>query len=316
MKTPNENMGIIDIDAQIISLLELTLIHPNGGLIDIYRRINDYYKIANQSDVKISDADRYELKSILPPNLLSKNDLVGSFKYLSDEPIRTMAIDFPILLKSRAAGRRRIMVCAMDSLPANDDKEEVGVNAHRGTEAIQSWAPFGIIDNWNLARGTAKCNIDFFLGLYGECDLYVTDIYKMFYRTGGIGNDARSNSDKRYTNLKYHVPQSGQSINMHSYILEREIEIIRPDIILTLGNSSRNALYSLCDHKAQNWGDDYQSKQWKDGRTRIISVPHIANTANGAKAAILANPKYESVGGANNEKLANIVLAALKEVGG
>ena len=294
---------MIEKNQKIIALLETSLIKPNVGLDEVYDRIIRYYNRSNQIIEKASEEDKLELDKILPANFLQKKDLVGSFSYLRTEPIRTMAIDFPIHLKLDKRNRKTIMVCAMDSLPPNDEKAEIRNAIYKDSNGIIPWAPFSIIYNWDLAKGSSKLNIDFFRTLFKECDLYVTDIYKMFFRTGPIGSDVRSNTLPRYVT---------ENLDAHRAILEKEIEIINPDIILTLGNNSRNALYSLYKLKPEKWGDDYQDAVWTDTAKKIISIPHISGAANGAKVKILSNPKYKSVLGANNEKLANIVLSIVK----
>lgn len=83
---------------------------------------------------------------------------------------------------------------------------------------------------------------------------------------------------------------------------------------MTLGNNSRNALYSICKIPTSNWKDDLQEIFWFDTSTKIISIPHISGAAHGAKAQILSNTEYKSIPGKNNEKLASIVLSSFKKV--
>lgn len=296
-------MSFIEKNKEIISLLEKHLIFPRDGLNDIYDRIIRYYNRSNQITEKPTEKDKIELEQILPTNLLNKNELVGSFSYLTSEPIRTMAIDFPVHFRLGKPNRKTIMVCAMDSLPPNDEKVDVRNSIYKDPNGIIPWAPFSIIYNWDLAKGSSKLNIDFFRTLFEDCDIYITDIYKMFFRIGPVGSDVRSNKLPRYV---------VENLNAHKGILEKEIEIINPDIILTLGNNSRNALYSLYNLKPEKWANDYLCIVWTDTVKKIISIPHISGAANGAKAKILSNAKYNSVSGANNEKLANIVLTSIK----
>lgn len=287
-------MVTIEINQKIISLLERELIAPKHGLVDVYDRIKTYYKRSCEVIDKPSKNDLVVLNGILPQDLLKKSELKKEYSFLIKEKLRSIAIDFPIEISINVKGRKKIMILAMDSLPPNKGSY---------TDSIIPWAPFSLIYNWDLATRSAKQNIAFFNSLLTDADLYVTDIYKIFYRKGAEGTDNRSNQDKKYVNL-----------NVHKTILEEEIKIVKPDIILTLGNNSRNALYSICKIPTSNWKDDFQEIFWFDTYTRIISIPHISGAANGAKTKILSNPKYKSIPGKNNEKLANIVLSSFKKM--
>jgi hypothetical protein len=55
------------------------------------------------------------------------------------------------------------------------------------------------------------------------------------------------------------------------------------------------------------------SSIWLDNKTPVISIPHISGAANGAKAKVLNNPKYENVKAKGNEKLAYILLGRMTQ---
>lgn len=285
-------MITIKIDNKIIDLLESNLIKPKQGLKDIYDRIQMYYLRSLEVKGKPTNFDLNDLNKILPATLLSTQDLVGGFSYLKHEEIRTIAIDFPILI-SNSYNKKKIMICALDSLPPNVG----GI-----TTSISAWAPFSLNYNWNLADKSGKQNIPFFSILLNQADLYVTDLYKLFFRKGMEGTDYRSNQDKKYTI---------DNIEMHKYILEKEIEIVQPDLILTLGNNARNVIYAITNSPIKNWDNDIMSTIWLDGKTKIFSIPHISGAANGAKAKLLNNPKYENIKAKGNKKLAFILLEGM-----
>jgi hypothetical protein len=288
-------MTNINIENKIIDLLEEALIKPKDGLNSIYDRILMYYERSQKISGKPTEDDLKNLNEILPPNLLSKDDLVGGFSYLREEKLRTIAIDFPILISKLGENRKKIMVCALDSFPSNTGDY---------TNSIIAWAPFSLNYNWNLATRSSKQNIAFFSVLLESADLYVTDIFKIFYRRGLAGTDYRSNQDQNYTTVK---------LDMHKSILEQEIEIIKPDLILTLGNKSRDVIYSIIKAPIEKWSDDIMSGIWLDNKTPVISIPHISGAANGAKAKVLNNPKYENVKAKGNQKLAHILLGRMTQ---
>ncbi len=290
---------IININPKIISLLEENLIKPKNGLNSIYDRIIKYHEFANKEEI-----EENELIRILHPQLLNKEELAVFFQ---KEHATTMAIDFPIeIRKSKSSNRPTIMICALDSLPP-----DTTVNSFENhwkkffseanyleclSKHITPWAPFSLIDNWKFEKGSFKQNISFFSTLFNDYDLYVTDIYKLFYR---IGN-------KRSTGM-----HGVNEVEIFNCILQSEIEIINPDAILTLGNNSRNAVLNFLKVAPEKWFDDVQAKNnWNRGnvKTKIISIPHISGAANGAKSKIIKNPKYNDVVGENTVKLAGIVI--------
>ncbi len=296
---------IIDIRTEIITLLEKNLIKPENGLKSIYNKIIKYHEFANKENVKVT-----ELINILHPQLLNKKELVGC---LQKEHATTMAIDFPIeIKKSKESNRQKIMICALDSLPPDLSNlnhwnkfylpslsQEEYLECHK--KYITPWAPFSLIDNWKFEKGSFKQNISFFLTLFDDFDLYVTDIYKLFYRI----------EKKRSTGM-----HGENEMKLFNSILQSEIEIIKPDAIVTLGNNSRNALLNFLKVAPEKWGDDVQSKNnWNIGnmKTKIISIPHISGAANGAKSKILKNIKYSDVAGDNTVKLAGIVIKNIKQ---
>lgn len=295
---------IININPQIITLLEDKLIKPKNGLNDIYDRIIRYHELSNQENTKDS-----ELNEVLHPNLLSKNKLAT---FLQKENATTMAIDFPIeIRKSISSNRPTIMICALDSLPP-----DTSVNSFENhwkkffseanyleclSKHITPWAPFSLIDNWKFEKGSFKQNISFFSTLFNDYDLYVTDIYKLFYRI----------DNKRSTGM-----HKEDEIELFNIILQSEIEIIKPDAIVTLGNKSRNALLNFLKVAPEKWGDDVQAKNYWEGgnmKVNIVSIPHISGAANGAKSKILKNTKYNDIEGENTEKLARIVIKNIKQ---
>jgi len=282
------------ITNEIISLLESYLVKPSCGLKNIYKNLIEYFERAQGYEKMPTDAQIKELQKILLANKLNTNDLKNEFTYLHYEDIRTLAIDFPFSLEF--GKRDTIMICAMDSLPPNNFQNDLD------KKNIQAWVPFSLIDNWNYQKGSAKANSKFFKILFEKYNLYVTDIYKVFFREGPNGTDKRSNQNSKYTNDLIHV---------HKKILRKEITLIKPKVIITLGNRSRDAILKFTNQTAQKWGDDIQSYNWIDDKTKIISIPHISGSANGAKSKIIKSLRYSHINGSQNEKLAKVIIENL-----
>lgn len=129
-------------------------------------------------------------------------------------------------------------------------------------------------------------------------NVYVTDIYKLFYRLEEPKNK-KSNSDSDFIKLESRV---------HFSILNTEIEIVNPKAIITLGNNSRDALLRHINITPYKW-DDIQLNFWKVNSSQrsipVLSIPHISGAANGASSLILK--KYPELTGTKNEKLAKLV---------
>lgn len=280
------------IPENIIKLIEEIIIKPTGGLNKIYAVINDYLEKEQIEDKKHA----FDLK-------LSVNDLRPNFNVLKEKPIRTIGIDFPLLL-SKDKNRKVLFICAMDPLRKETPEEKT-------SKIIEPWVPFGIIDNPNNKHIKKKQNLLFFHILLNYFDLYVTDIYKIYYRIG----KSCSNKDKDFKSLKI----KNESLTIHDKILKAELNEIKPDFILTLGNSSRDTAKKIFNINVKpKWSEKVECTTYSDEKNKeiqIITVPHISNSANGPKKAILDNPTYKNIHGKTPiERFANIITHVIKQL--
>ncbi len=286
---------------KLIENLGTQLISPsNTRLEEVYRQIEAY---ANQ----------------VAPHQIPEgfvNDLQEPFfSFLKNNTHKatTLAIDFPIYFKSPSRTNKTLMICAMDALPPLPSSNFWDGKTVDFENNIGFWAPFSLIENWQHPFGSMKTNLPFFKTLLSNHNLYVTDIYKLFFRLDTPNGFVNSNAIPTYTQLC-----DKENTNIHGKILAHEIDLIHPDAIITLGNASRNALLTInaeMNFPTQNpsgWKDDLQHYKWKN-TTKIIASPHISGAANGAKTAILQNQKYEEIAGNyQNERLAKIVMQQLQ----
>ena len=277
--------------SDIIAALEKELIQPLEGLIQAYNNLISYFLKANSGQPAITKA---ELMQMISNNTLHKNELATGFEDIKNNSIRTMAIDLPIKLSSlRENVHETIMVVAMDPLPPNTDQDETTKSK------IGTWVPFSLIDGDVTGEKSFKSNRAFFLELLKRYHVYVTDIYKLFYREDNYPSDIRSNSLTEY-----------KSIKNHQVILNNEIEVVKPKAIITMGNPSRNALYAIKGYEPQPW-EDLQINYWD--KTPIISIPHMSGAANKTSTTILN--KYPELTGRKTEKLAKLVLNKIEDLG-
>ena len=287
---------------QIIQLLEAEFICPLYGLNPIYEQIEQY--AINQKPNAIQNS--------------TAADLIFPFSQIYQDysaSITTMAIDLPVFLSSNSKNKKTIMVCAMDSLPPLPTNQFWNSKTIDFKRDIGFWAPFSVIDDWKNPTGSMRTNIPFFETLLAEYNVYITDIYKLFFRVEKQNGWVNSNSISSYTNL---TDRNG--VHIHGKILAQEIEIIQPEAIITLGNASRNALLKIntsLGFESQTplgWNEDLQSYLWAE-KIKVIASPHISGAANGAKSEILKNPLNAIIkGNYQNERLAKIIFQKIKNV--
>jgi hypothetical protein len=277
-KIENTSDFIVSIPDEIKILLQDYLIQPKVGIDAVYNWFYGYY--TNQFSGEEFHAEM----------CLFKNELDDRFSGIKEKNARTIGIDFPILL-SKGKNRPVLMICAMD--PLREDSSDSSK-----IDEISFWVPFSIINSMESKQNkpSDRSNLSFFHTLLETHDVYVTDIFKVFYREG----QSISNTQKEFKQL-----------SVHKDILEREIKIVNPQAILTLGNDARDAICQIMDVKPPAWSDEIHSTTSKEN-FNIIMVPHISGSARGSKAPILNNERYKAIEGIDNLKYARIILSALE----
>jgi hypothetical protein len=263
----------VSIPNDIKDLLKQYLIQPTIGIDAVYTWFFSYYK------------NQFNGNEILSDFSLLKNELSEKFEAIKQKNIRTIGIDFPIVL-SKGENRPILMICAMD--PLRKDSDDISK-----IEEIEYWVPFSIINSMESKynRSSDRSNLSFFHTLLETHDIYVTDIYKIFYREG----QNLSNNQKEFKQLP-----------VHKEIFENEIKTIKPHSILTLGNDARDAICQILDLNPPTWSDEIYTAKSKEN-VNVIMVPHISGSARGAKAPILNNKLYADIAGTDNLKYARII---------
>jgi hypothetical protein len=276
-KLINPEVLQISIHDKIKNLIGDKLIQPQIGISTIYAALENYFNKQYDRNEEIE----------LPVYHLSKNELVGAFSFLQSKNIHSIGIDFPIQI-NKGVNRPVLMICALDPLRANNEDKD-------NSDLIADWVPFSIIKNPEKEnKHTELENLVFFHTLLDSFDIYVTDIYKVFFRENG----KVSNKISSYTQL-----------SIHNELLKSEIEIIKPVAILTLGNGARDAICSLMGINTPVWTDSIYKTSING--LDLVMAPHISGAANGTKAPILNNENYSAIEGKNNQKYARIIKKAL-----
>ena len=159
---------------EIIALLESKLINPKEGLLKQYQLLEVY----GTNDV---DSET---------GFVSKQFLNPEFSTLKEvDESCNLAIDLPIYL-SNESSKVNVMICAMDPLSYHSNDNKIGI-----------WNPFSILRNPEKHKGSDTSNSAFFKPLKNYFNLYITDIYKLYFMYEG---KKKSNKISDYTILKAH----------------------------------------------------------------------------------------------------------------
>ena len=207
-----------------------------------------YHAMIEQYDSVIS--------SVMPNLLLT--DLIGIDDILNKkESIRNLGIDLPIYFGDYYNCSSKIMIVAMDPKRNGQDNKEIvmgsvfGLHDKRGRETSRN-------DYWKFIAPLLDSNF-----------IYLTDIYKIYYEYNVLKNNISatiiSNKDPEY------LDKNGTVFKLNKSILEREIAFIKPDLIVSLGLESANALKMLQGIKEK---ENYMIHNGIE----YIFMPHIART--------------------------------------
>lgn len=251
----------------VLSMLQEKLFLPNVNLALAYKQISSY----NLPDNREIKATRIELLQ----------EPFRSF-VLSHSSRTTLAVDLPILV-SRNSNRPIVMICAMDALPPIPESNFWEGKLVNHSIDVGLGVPFSLVDDWTIPNGSLFSNLAFFKELLQHFDLYITDIYKLFFRLSSGNSYIKSHAINDYTQL-----QTIDGVNIHASILEAEIELVKPKLIITLGSASRSALAVLSQQSQQTkmqlkaWNENLQQYSWNN-QIDWIASPHISNAANGTK---------------------------------
>jgi hypothetical protein len=295
----------------IINVLSENFI-KDDGLKNIYQQLMNYSKNPNVNLSKLESSKNNLNSKYLEgiekvKNGLNNNQLVTSYQ-----------TDLPIYIKSRSENAKTLMICAMDPLSAEPSSgPERNSPIDYLTDKVNFWVPFSLIEN------KKDSNADFFEELSLHYNLYITDIYKLFFY---VATNEWDNKKKKYKFLKSNSRPEFKKIMKHAEILEKEIEIIKPHCLITLGNNSRNALVKISKEKTniiKNWTKidaegnsvtDIQKYIFKNNNfeCNIISSPHISASANAERTPLLNNKKYNSINDEKaTKKMAKIIIRNL-----
>ena len=226
-------------------------------------------KIIRLLSCELFSLSNNELYSLLDKSLKT-NELNIIFRdfLTSKNNLENLGIDLPLSFGDYSDGFNNTMVVALD--PKRNSKSNVMYNINPVEISIGS-----IFSLHTEVGKTTKKNIywDFISFISKSGFVYVTDVYKIYYETKNLaGQIILSNKDKEFSQNNS-LNQEKSPYNQNVLILEKEIEIIKPRRIITLGKDARNAVVKIRSLSINN--DDVLISL--DG-IEYIFLPHISQT--------------------------------------
>lgn len=200
-----------------------------------------YQFIKNEFEGKSNNLKLQEINfETILPEVENKNELTS------------FGIDLPVWFTSDKS-EKKIMILAMDPLRAKDPENSSIVSFN---------SPF------TIHKKTKNNYFPSIFSLTYDFDLYITDVFKVFYRF--IENqDKLSNQDKNFIINK-----------LHTDLLEKEIEIFKPNLILCLGKHSINSLAIIDQSIKPNPSIVSELKKYSFKNTPTYAVPHASGVAS------------------------------------
>ena len=176
-------------------------------------------------------------------------------------------IDLPLLISEneKKAGKR-IMIIGQD--PNNDGKEDNG--------RVILNTPYSF-----LAQEGNVYN-EILNALKGEYELYLTDLYKMFF---WFKSDLKMAKNKKSLNAKSHQLPTYTFEAIHYTMLREEINIVKPDLIVTFGNTARRAVQLIAPNTIK-----YRDTVTKDKILLQPSYEFLLDSGKRIKYAPLPHP--------------------------
>lgn len=228
------------------------------------------------------------------------DDLVISNETVSsnfDLPVdkSQVGIDFPTWFNINSSVTKKIMLLGIDPLRHKDEFNTPEINIY--SNAIIG-TPYALHRQTmrHGANGQPKTYWEFIKSLLDEnYGVYLTDIFKVFF----MSQNQRSYNNKNFIENKKHLKQ----------ILDIEIRILNPDLIIVLGNKPLQLLNKK--------GIKISSKISKDliyNNIPLLPMVHLSGLASGGRKKFIANNLYEIEKGSDVNSYLKIVDTFIQEI--
>lgn len=193
----------------------------------------------------------------------------------SEGQVSTLGVDLPSWFGDLENCKKKVMIIGIDPMRSKKDFNREGANINQEV-IIGTPYSFHLESMWNN-NGRYKYYSQFISSLIRENFVYLTDIHKTFF----YFNLVRS---YKYYNQKNRGNSSDQpSSKIFIKMLEDEIVLLKPDIIITLGDISYHHLINTCDNIRRNevnkfgaLSSKYYFDQERKCKVPIYPLMHLA----------------------------------------
>jgi hypothetical protein len=235
----------------VLDLLEEKLGLGPELLDDLYA----HFKQAAESKSSIDQegTHRFPIEELKDQDL--KNEALGKCSY---------GIDLPVWFSAPTENRKKIFLLAIDPLRRPDDRTTANFNS-----------PFSIhMDENNNYVAAIK-------SLSEKYDLYITDIYKLFFR------------EKSNPAVVSKSIGTFQTLEIHAELIEQEIDLFKPDFILCMGRAPLDGLHTLgrLSPEPQSVVQKLVPYTFRtaNGHIPTYAIPHASGLAAGWAAKFMGN---------------------------
>lgn len=236
------NLSLSKLQDEVIELIQSKII--NISKENIYSLYNSW-----NTEVKSQMTEKPEW--IFDKKHISDNQHLPSNPYL-------LGIDFPFWF-GKISSSKKIMVIGID--PLRNEKVFNSRNADKFNNVLIG-TPYALHSK-EIRNGKTRPYWEFINSLSKDNFVYLTDFYKTFFYT---------NNTKTLRSYNYYK-QDKNKIKTFREILHREINLINPDVIITLGKQS---FVHLTGQKIGNLSKNINlSDKFLDGFPNIPIIPMI-----------------------------------------
>jgi uracil-DNA glycosylase len=203
-------------------------------------------------------------------NSLNIANLNLNFKTLLTKPkgFSNIGIDLPVFFDNALSINNRIMIIAMDPKRNGQNNNQITLNSVFSLHSKRNGRETNKNDYWNFIGPLTKNNF-----------VYITDVYKLYYESSfeenGKLHKKLSNKDPEF------IGKHTAAYNQNKLILEKEINFVKPNKIISLGNESAMALKSIMNIKTNELVFEQEGIEYlfmpHISRTVTQSIPTIAN---------------------------------------
>jgi len=209
------NVDVYFFKDLIDKLNESLFVKGSISLLSLYEELNNNYCTQHKSVLNFT-------KQLIP----------------TDTNVNTLGIDLPAWFGNLKKCEKKIMIIGVDPMRNKKDFRRVGAD-YKEDVIIGTPYSFHLEKMWNNA-GKYKYYSQFITSLSKNNFIYLTDVYKTFFYYEKL----RSYKFYAQTNNKL---RNKKSSNIFHDLLEEEINIIKPDVIITLGAISYYQLTNNSD---------------------------------------------------------------------